>query len=187
MALDSFHDIAKSSVLLIDLKMPEMDGLTLFQRMKEKSNHLPISLIISESNESRYRISALKSGFLDYLHKGMPNEEIRLRINRAIECKLGGGAKTLEYNGLVIDPLTMKCLLNGQRVFLTKKELEVVLALLQAPEMAIHRDSIIKNIWQKPISKQTLATHMFNVNLKLKEWGYRIFVNNNSIVSIEKD
>ncbi|MCT4641720.1 MAG: response regulator transcription factor [Bacteriovoracaceae bacterium] len=181
--LNYFQENSKLDGILIDLKMPQHDGFSLFRQIQTLKDNIPPCFIISETNSSQYRVSALKIGFDDYFHKKMSWEEISLRIKKALISR-SDLIQSLYFQGLSIFP-NLDCQLNGQNLKITKKEFIILKSLISSQNHYIPRKVLMKLIWKnKTISPKTLNSHICNLNIKLISWEYSIKVTKNSNVTL---
>ncbi len=73
-------------LVILDVMLPELDGISVLETMRVKSNETPV-LILSAKNNSADRVLGLKKGADDYLTKPFNLEELLLRVNKLIEKK----------------------------------------------------------------------------------------------------
>lgn len=176
------EEVRKADAILIDLKMPQMDGISLYKKLKERGASLPPTLILTENESKEYRLMAFKEGVDDFINKDASSEEIFLRIRKALQ---NSKAQDLLYDNLKLSHLNMSCQVNGTNVELTRTEFHILKLILGSPENKIVKHDLVKSIWKnKKVSAHTLNTHVYNLNLKLKHWNNGISVGNNGVVHL---
>ena len=84
-------DIAGSNCLILDVRMPGMDGLQLQGRLKASHPDLPVIFITAHGSEEEIRQRALAAGALDYLLKPLSEEEVLSAVDRALKSPSGSG------------------------------------------------------------------------------------------------
>src|ERR1700690_2657574 len=118
---------------IIDIMLPEIDGLSLTRWIRDRSN-IPIILLTARREEAD-RIAGLEMGADDYVVKPFSPQELVSRV-RAVLRRAGGekgaeGDRTLQVGSLTIDPLSRSVLLNGASIELTVKEFDMLHLLLR--------------------------------------------------------
>ncbi|HAG92002.1 MAG TPA: hypothetical protein DCL41_09025 [Bdellovibrionales bacterium] len=182
------HQVSFDSydAILVDLLMPEIDGLSLWKDLRENSKDVPLGFLISVNYEPKYREMAFKLGMEDYLHKEMSDEEIYLRIRNRIqsrrEAKSGHGSPR-QFKNMEFSPNDFTCTIEGERIGLTKTEFRILQEVLCSPGGRIHRAELMEKVWSnRSVVKQTLNTHVFNINGKLILWQDQLIVDKSEFV-----
>lgn len=176
------EELKNADALLIDLRMPQIDGLSLFRRLKEKGFPLPPTLILTENDNKDYRLMAFREGVDDFVNKDATAEEIFLRIKKALQHSK---SQDLLHTNLRLSHLNMSCQVDGRSVELTRIEFQILKLVLGSPENKIFKKDLVSEIWKnKKVSAHTLNTHVYNLNLKLKNWDHGISVGSNGVVHL---
>ncbi len=179
---DFRNEIQSADALLVDLKMPQMDGISLVRRLKERGLSLPPTLILTENDNTEFRLLAFREGVDDFINKNASGEEVYLRIKKALQHSK---AQDLVFNNLRLSHLNMSCQVDDLNVELTRIEFQILKLVLSSPENKIIKKDLVAEIWKnKKVSAHTLNTHVYNLNLKLKNWGYSISVGSNGVVHL---
>ena len=157
-------------LILLDIMLPNVDGLTVCETIRLKDSEIPI-LILSAKGSSSDRILGLKAGADDYLLKPFNLEELLLRIqilikkgeklrqNRSeIEEKFNFGSNminftTYEYEGI-----------NDQKGQLTAREIQLLKLLIERKNEVVSRDTILELIWGVDVypSTRTIDNYLLN-------------------------
>ena len=143
------YDLASSEdydLIILDIMLPEMDGVTLCKELRKNKIHIPILLLTAKSQTSE-KVTGLNSGADDYLTKPFSFEELLARV-RALLRRKG----TVVQTSLSIDNLTMdvgRFEVKRGEVFisLTSKEFSLLEFLLTKKNQIISKDQIIQHVW----------------------------------------
>jgi len=136
-------------IIILELVLPDMDGLELCQRVREKSS-VPI-LILTAKNEDMNKILGLEYGADDYMTKPFNILELKARMKAILRRtkSLGqkSGEQTIIVDDFVINALGRKVSLNGQEINLTAKEFDLLLLLATNPGKVFSREELLEVIW----------------------------------------
>jgi len=168
-------------LILLDLMLPEIDGLEVCKILKKdsKTSHIPIIMLTAKSSESD-KIIGLELGADDYITKPFSPKELIARI-RALFRRLRPEAKQPEIariGEVVIDFSKYLVTQKGKTIALTTKEFELLKTLLAAKSRAVTRDSLLENVWgyehSLEITTRTVDVHIRYLRKKLKSLAPRI-------------
>jgi two-component system KDP operon response regulator KdpE len=140
-------DRDKPDLIVLDLGLPDMDGVDVCRQMRE-STGVPI-LVLSARGAEGDKVAALDAGADDYVTKPFGAEELLARIRAALR-RVEGPAPSNEpivRGGLVIDRERFRVLRDGEEVRLTPKEFELLTYLAQHPGRVLTHRVILKAIW----------------------------------------
>lgn len=147
----------RPDVVLLDISMPEMDGLAVLARLRETSM-LPVIILTARGTEDD-RIRGLDLGADDYVVKPFSPGELAARVRSVLRrARADGPAGVLEFKGLRIDLAARDVALGGERVALTPKEFDLLAALAGAPRQAFSRAQLLRQVWGSQEAWQTPAT-----------------------------
>lgn len=157
-------------LILLDIMMPRFDGLEVCRRIREKSN-TPIIMITAKSEDAD-KILGLNSGADDYIIKPFSPGEVVARINavlRRITPAENNSSSKISYPSLEIDLNNYSVKVDGKKINLTKKEIEVLWMISSAPNKILSRDELLDNIWGEDYfgDPRTIDTHIKRLRAKL--------------------
>lgn len=139
-------DAADPSIILLDIMLPGIDGLEVCRRIRQIST-VPI-LMITAKDEDADRILGLDIGADDYIVKPFSPGEVMARI-RAVLRRLGAqdGKDTLVVGNLTIHLPSLNVTLDGRKIALTRREVELLWTLASAPGRVFTRDNLLTLVW----------------------------------------
>lgn len=139
---------AEPDVIVLDVMMPHIDGLTACRRMRSKGIETPI-LMLTARQEVSDRVAGLDAGADDYLPKPYALEELLARLRALLRRTdhVEGDPDELSYDDLTMN-LSTRVVKRGERVLdLTKTEFDLLELLLSNAEIVLTRDVIYDRIW----------------------------------------
>lgn len=161
-------------LILLDLGLPDMDGMEVLQRIRSFSG-VPV-IVISARTQEKEKVEALDNGADDYITKPFGSEELLARIRTALRHRSQAGnmqqAKPVySRDGLIIDFDKRLVTLNGQDIHLTQIEYKLVSLLARNAGKVLTYDSILKDIWgpYADTDNQILRVNMANIRRKLEK------------------
>ncbi|KOO51931.1 response regulator transcription factor [Viridibacillus arvi] len=175
--LEGWEDFQRNTydLVLVDLMLPEMDGLTLCQNIRWKSD-VPI-IIISARKEDVDKVEGLHLGADDYLAKPFSLAELKARVESQLRRwrRYQGvpeiNVKTTFANGLTIDLNNEKIYRNNEEIHLTQKEFALLTVMVQNPQRVFTKSELYQHIWQQVDADglQTVTVHVKGLREKLKD------------------
>ncbi|WP_114570763.1 response regulator transcription factor [Exiguobacterium flavidum] len=164
-------------LVLLDVMMPEMDGLTACMRIREFSN-VPIIMLTARSDELD-RIHGLKIGADDYITKPFSPRELLARIEATLRRShrfTVDQAATIKIGKLEIDTESRTVHVSGKLVSLTRKEFDLLHLFVQHNDKVFSREQLLDQIWGADYigNLRTVDTHIKTLRLKLGEAGNAI-------------
>jgi DNA-binding response OmpR family regulator len=137
-------------LIILDLMLPEIDGLEIARRLRRKSIRTPILMLTAKSSEIDQML-AFESGVEDYLTKPFGIVELHARvlaIFRRIDAFASAAAlATMRVGDLTIDPSTRKVILRGKSVLLARKEFDLLHHLARNPDRVYTRAELAEVLW----------------------------------------
>ena len=142
----SLFDAAQPVLILLDIMLPGIDGLEVCRRIRQVSS-VPI-LMITAKDEDADRILGLDIGADDYIVKPFSPGEVMARI-RAVMRRIPASEKdeTLVIGTLSIHMPSLSVTLDGHKLNLTRREVELLYTLAGAPGRVFTRDNLLTMIW----------------------------------------
>jgi two-component system, OmpR family, response regulator RegX3 len=161
-------------IVLLDLRLPDMDGLDVCRRLRERSQ-VPI-IIVTARGEEADRVVGLELGADDYVVKPYGLRELIARI-RAVTRRSEEpehAPATLRVGGLEIDGRARRAFVDGVEIELTPKEFELLAALARDPGAAVSRRRLLEDVWETSWagSSKTIDVHVAGLRRKLGDPGW---------------
>ncbi|MGV3457162.1 response regulator [Sphingomonas sp.] len=143
----SLLDIEKPDAVLLDLGLPDRDGIELIQPIKARST--ATLLVVSAREDVAEKVAALDLGADDYLTKPFDTEELLARIRTALRHRLSGTADHLpvQLGDVEIDLTHRRVRRAGTDVHLSPKEYEVLAELARRPDRVISHAQLLRTVW----------------------------------------
>lgn len=161
-------------LILLDLGLPDMDGIEVIQSIRKWSN-VPI-IVISARTQEKEKVDALDAGADDYITKPFGTSELMARIRTALRrSSLNGGMMSPAQNrytakGLVIDYEKHLVTVNGEIVHFTQIEYKILTYLSRNAGRVITYDSLLTHVWGPfaDNNNRILRVNMANIRRKLE-------------------
>ena len=160
-------------LILLDIMMPEMDGITALSKIREGSN-VPVILLTAKSEDTD-KVLGLNVGADDYITKPFNPVEVQARVRSQLRryLQLGGGAAQrplLRCGGIELDDEAKTVTLDGDPVALTPKEYDILRLLMRSPGKVFAPAEIYRLVWNEmPLqAERTVAVHIRHLREKLE-------------------
>ena len=163
-----------ADLVLLDLRLPDVDGLDVCRRLRERSR-VPI-IILTARGEEADRVVGLELGADDYVVKPYGLRELIARIRAVMRrtASFGGTEGPLRAGELEVDERSRRATLEGRELDLTPKEFELLAALARDPGAAVSRQRLLAEVWQTSWygSSKTIDVHVAALRRKLGDPGW---------------
>lgn len=160
-------------LVLLDVMMPQMDGITAMARLREKWN-IPVILLTAKSEDTD-KVLGLNVGADDYVTKPFNPVELLARVRSQLRryLKLGGGSvapSRITIGGISLDTAANRVLLDGEPVELTPREFDILSLLMRNAGTVFSPREIYRRLWQEePIgAEKAVAVHIRHLREKLE-------------------
>jgi DNA-binding response OmpR family regulator len=161
-------------LILMDLMMPEMDGITATAKLRETSN-IPIIMLTAKSEDGD-KVLGLNIGADDYITKPFNPIEVVARVKSHLRryTRLGGiqmpGSARIEVGSVCLDDESKQVTVDGEPVSLTPIEYNILRLLIQSPGKVFSIREIYENVWKDPAFGQegTVAVHIRHLREKIE-------------------
>lgn len=191
--LEKFQDaIARESfdAFLLDWLLPDGTGLDALKRLRtERQDDTPV-IFVTQMDEEAQIVEALGAGADDYMIKPVRKGEMLARLKAVTRRLAGADAHLVELGPYVIDAKHRSATVDGEKVELTAREVDLASFLLRNPEKLLSRQHILENVWNlrnPDINTRTVDTHLSRLRRKLQldgscgwklvgiyQYGYRL-------------
>ena len=166
------------ALILLDIMLPEEDGLSILQKLRASAATKRIPVIMLTAKNTEYdRVVGLDSGADDFISKPFGMMELVARV-RAVLRRTEQKPETEDYQvgDLFVSPQRHVVRVAGEEVPLTNKEFELLSLLLEHQGMAMTRDAIMDGVWCQEFSREnrTLDVHVRTLRTKLGAAGHYI-------------
>lgn len=173
-AFDSYQP----SLILLDLMLPGMDGYQVCRELRMRSN-VPI-IMLSAKGEVFDKVLGLELGADDYIMKPFDSKEMVARVKTVLRryqivpepvASIEPSGKYVEYPGIVINLTNYSVSLDGEKVEMPPKELELLYFLASSPNQVFTREQLLDQIWGYEYvgDTRTVDVHIKRIREKLSE------------------
>jgi two-component system phosphate regulon response regulator PhoB len=165
-------------VIILDLMLPKLDGISVFKRLRTESRttEIPVIMLTAKAQQAD-RLNGLELGADDYLSKPFSPRELLLRINALLRRvkKINVTSET-SVGDYTLDRKNLALLVGVERFDLTATEFKLVSALMENPGMVHDRYDLLQRIWgyRDDSATRTLDTHVKRLREKLASHSERI-------------
>ena len=155
-------------LLLLDLGLPKLDGLTVLEHLRARKDRVPV-LIATARDALNQRVAGLDKGADDYIIKPYEFDELLARIRALLRRAAGRAEPVYEHLGVSIDPATREVWVRGQAVSLSAREWSVLELLLARPGMVLSRKQLEDKLysWRDEVSSNAVEVYIHGLRKKL--------------------
>ncbi len=159
-------------LVILDVMMPFVDGLTVCRRLRERNDRRPV-LMLTARHEISDRVAGLDAGADDYLPKPFDLEELLARIRALLRRVRSDDSETLHIGDLMLDPRRHEVTLDGQLIDLTRTEFQILQLLMLNQGIVLERGVMYERIWGYDFdgSSRSLDVHIGYLRRKLEATG----------------
>jgi len=157
-------------VVLLDLGLPDIDGLAVLAMLRAVSE-VPVIIITARDNDADI-VKALDAGADDYVVKPFGVEQLEARLRAVLRRSSSTVAEgPLVVGRLTIDPRTRQVSLEGEPIDLSRKEFDLLLALAQRPGEVVTKRELLSDVWRQTYGggDRTVDVHLSWLRRKLGE------------------
>ncbi len=162
----------KYDLILLDIMLPEMNGLTVCNEIRKKDRSQPIILLTAKGDEEDI-IEGLKQGADDYISKPFSVRELLARVESVLRRspKLLNNAEKINWGSLMIDPQNLVVHCNDEKIELTRREIDILRYLIKNPQRPVTRQELLKEVWgygNTQMETRTVDIHMAKLRRKIE-------------------
>jgi DNA-binding response OmpR family regulator/HPt (histidine-containing phosphotransfer) domain-containing protein len=160
-------------LVLLDVMLPRLDGISLCQRLRQAENPIPLLLLTTRSEVSD-KLLGLESGADDYVTKPFHLQELVARIRTVARRNPTTVNLVLTCDRLCLDPTSRQVTYAGQELKIGRKEYLILELFLRHPHQVFNRSDFIDRLWsldQEIPTEATVKSHIRRIRRKLEEVG----------------
>ncbi|MFA5532472.1 MAG: response regulator transcription factor [Candidatus Shapirobacteria bacterium] len=155
-------------LILLDLMLPGMDGMTICQKLRADNNHTPI-LMLTAKSQLEDKINGLNCGADDYLTKPFAFEELLARVRALSRRPQKANGKILIVGNLSLNTSTFEVTRSSKSIQLSNKEYSLLECFLRHPNQILNKDQLIQYVWsyESDILPNTVEVYIRNLRQKI--------------------
>ncbi|MDO4415186.1 MAG: response regulator transcription factor [Erysipelotrichaceae bacterium] len=160
--------------VILDVMMPRLDGFSTCREIK-KIRQVPV-IMLSARQEEYDKLFGFELGVDDYVVKPFSPKELMARVKVVLERGRHHETKILKFQGLEIDPLGRTVSVDGEKVQMTPKEIDLLLYMVAHKNIALSRQALLEEVWNYDYfgDDRTVDTHIKMLRRNLGK--YRDFI-----------
>ncbi len=170
-------DINSYDLIILDLMLPKIDGLSVCRMLRERKNTTPI-LILSARDQVNDRVKGLNTGADDYLGKPFSFSELLARIGALMRRESGVKENILRVGELSLNILNHEVARGNKCIFLTAKEYSILEYMMRHKEEVVTRTMISEHVWNEEFHSLSNVIDVYVSSLRKKidgEFKNKIF------------
>lgn len=160
-------EAVKPAVVLLDLGMPDLDGIEVLKRLREGGNDIPVC-VLSARDEVDDRVLGLEAGADDYIVKPFAMEEVVARLHALLRRRPAAAGDAISVGDLELDPQRHVARRAGRDLELTRRELELLELFVRHPGEVIDRKRLHEDVWGYSFDPGTNVADVFVGYLRRK-------------------
>jgi len=161
------NESVRPSVILLDLAMPDLDGLEVLARLRAEGDDVPVC-VLSARDEVEDRVRGLQAGADDYVVKPFALEEVTARLHALLRRRPVLADAALVVGDIELDPRSHVALRDGRELELTRREFELLHLFLRHPGEVIDRSRLHEEVWGYTFDPGTNIADVFVGYLRRK-------------------
>ena len=131
---------------ILDIMMPEMDGISVLKRIREQGNDIPI-IMLTAKGEVDDKVLGLDAGANDYLAKPFDMKELLARLRALLRVNTSQTTSKLSFGDIALDQTTFELSTSNGSHKLTNKEYQMMEMLISNPHQIFSAESFLEKIW----------------------------------------
>lgn len=159
-------------LIVMDLMLPKLDGISLCQRLRARKYNIPILLLTAQDNSTN-KVMGLDAGADDYVVKPFDIQELLARIRALLRRGSNATTPIIEWGKIHLNPSSCQVSYDGQALHLTSKEYALLELFLRNSQRIFSQSALLDHLWSfaEPPSENTVRAHIKSLRSKLKKMG----------------
>jgi two-component system, OmpR family, alkaline phosphatase synthesis response regulator PhoP len=168
--------VADFDLILLDVMMGAISGFKFADRLRKELNiEVPVIFLTAKDTEND-KLTGFNLGADDYVSKPFSINELTARIKAVLRRSRSDkitNQSIMQFNGIDLDTVRKRVIIDGERVELTKKEYEILKLLLENQAKVFSRDDLLSRIWGQDIivTERTVDVNITRLRTKLGKFG----------------
>ena len=160
------------ALVILDLGLPGMDGLSMCRRLRADGDHRPV-LVLTARDAVEDRVEGLDVGADDYLVKPFALDELLARVRALLRRVELPEQRALSVGDLRVDPASREVERAGRRLELTDTEFRLLEELARHPRIVLRREALLREVWgaEAAASENALEVYIGYLRRKLEAEG----------------
>src|SRR5512146_552324 len=162
-------------LVILDLALPKLDGLTVLRRLRERKSQIPV-LILTARDTLEDRVTGLDLGADDYLTKPFDLPEFEARVRALIRRGHYHAGSSLIHGRLRFDTAARRLFYDDQPIELSLRELAVIELLMSRQGRVVSKEHLVDHIfgWEDDVGSNAIEVYVHRVRKKLEPLGVEI-------------
>ena len=160
-------DTENYDAIVLDLGLPEIDGLTVLDRWRKAGKRAPV-LVLTARDSWSDKVAGLDAGADDYLAKPFQTEELIARLRALIRRSAGNATPELTAGLVRLDTRSGRVTLNGEPVKLTAQEYKLLSYLMHHKGKVVSRTELIEHIYDQDFDRDSNTIEVFITRIRKK-------------------
>ena len=155
------------AVMLLDMTMPDLDGIEVLRRLRASGRDLPVC-VLSARDEVGDRVAGLEAGADDYVVKPFALEEVVARLHALLRRRPAEDGDAITVGDLELDRAGHRAMRDSRDLELTRRELELLEVFMRHPGQVIEREQLHEEVWGYDFDPKTNVADVFVGYLRRK-------------------
>ena len=160
-------DTEPYDAIILDLGLPEMDGVTVLEKWRRASRNMPV-LILTARDRWSDKVAGFDAGADDYVAKPFFMEEVLARVRALLRRSAGHAKSELECGPVRVDTRTSRVTVNGTAVKLTSLEYRLLEYLIHHQGRIISRTELVEHLYDQDFDRDSNTIEVFVGRLRRK-------------------
>jgi two-component system KDP operon response regulator KdpE len=160
----------KPHLVILDLGLPDVDGLDLLRQLRQREEALPIVVLSSRGDEAG-KVAALDLGADDYVTKPFGMDELLARMRAALrhQLQVHGERPIFQVGDLSVDLVRRHVKVEDQEIKLSPKEYDLLRLLVQHAGKVLTHKFLLRELWDEPTDTQYLRVYVRQLRRKIEK------------------